>query len=204
MEFDWWNTIQARKKYAHMFFLKFFFYLFFLFLKLHLFQTSRGQVTRFLPQIYKIMKFTPFWVTYPKLVKKVNVLRGGDLDLINYWLYCSIWKKWGDYFLHRFSPFTYRIFKRLSLVNPLSGNDCNLLNDKSLWKDEKNEVIYKKIDAQGPMGDAFNPLYFDKLVSRHFLRLRKRRICVTIKNSIRYLVIISFILITLMFDYGLI
>ena len=148
MEFDWWNTIQARKKYAHMFFFKFFFYLFFLFLKLHLFQTSRGQVTRFLPQIYKIMKFTPFWVTYPKLVKKVNVLRGGDLDLINYWLYCSIWKKWGDYFLHRFSPFTYRIFKRLSLVNPLSGNDCNLLNDKSLWKDEKNEVIYKKIYAQ--------------------------------------------------------
>ena len=52
--------------------------------ELHLFQTSRGQVTRFLPQIYKIMKFTPFWVTYPKLVKKVNVLRGGDLDLINY------------------------------------------------------------------------------------------------------------------------
>ena len=122
---------------------------------MHLFQTSRGQVTRFLPQIYKIMKFTPFWVTYPKLVKKVNVLRGGDLDLINYWLYCSIWKKWGDYFLHRFSPFTYRIFKRLSLVNPLSGNDCNLLNDKSLRKDEKNEVIYKKIDAQGPKGDAF-------------------------------------------------
>ena len=71
------------------FFKYFFFYfkkIFFLISQkeLHLFQTSRGQVTRFLPQIYKIMKFTPFWVTYPKLVKKVNVLRGGDLDLINY------------------------------------------------------------------------------------------------------------------------
>ena len=42
------------------------------------------------------------------------------------------------------------MFNLLSLENTLSGNDCSLLNDKSLWKDEKNEVIEKKIDAQGP------------------------------------------------------
>ena len=37
------------------------------------------------------MKFTPYWVT--QLFKKVNVLRGRDLDLMNYLLYCSIWNK---------------------------------------------------------------------------------------------------------------
>ena len=42
------------------------------------------------------------------------------------------------------------MFNLLSLENTLSGNDCSLLNDKSLRKDEKNEVIQKKIDAQGP------------------------------------------------------
>ena len=42
------------------------------------------------------------------------------------------------------------MFNLLSLENTLSGNDCSLLNDKSLWKDEKNEVVEKKIDAQGP------------------------------------------------------
>ena len=98
-------------------------------------------------------KFRQLWNSlriglHTQLFKKVNVLRGRDLDLMNYLiLYCSIWNKWADYFLHWFSPFTYRMFNWLSLANTLSGNDCNLLNDKSLWKDEKNKVIVKKIDA---------------------------------------------------------
>ena len=97
-------------------------------------------------------KFRQLWNSlriglHTQLFKKVNVLRGRDLDLMNYLLYCSIWNKWADYFLDWFSPFTYRMFNWLSLANALSGNDCNLLNDKSLWKDEKNKVIVKKIDA---------------------------------------------------------
>ena len=92
-------------------------------------------------------KFRQLWNSlriglHTQLFKKVNVLRGRDL------LYFSILNKWADYFLRWFSPFTYRMFNWLSLANTLSGNDCNLLNDKSLWKDEKNEVIYKKIYAQ--------------------------------------------------------
>ena len=35
-------------------------------------------------QIQKIVISTPHWVTYSKLFKKINVLRGGDLDPINY------------------------------------------------------------------------------------------------------------------------
>ena len=62
------------------------------------------------------------------------------------------------------------MFNLLSLENTLSGNDCSLLNDKSLWKDEKNEVVEKKIDAQG-QGDAFKSLYPDIILfSRYFLR----------------------------------
>ena len=47
------------------------------------------------------------------------------------------------------------MFDWLSLANTLSGNDCNLLSDKSPWKDEKNEVIDKKIDAKILKGDVF-------------------------------------------------
>ena len=59
------------------------------------------------------------------------------------------------------------MFDWLSLANTLSGNDCNLLSDKSPWKDEKNEVIDKKIDAKILKGDVFKPLSPDiKLFSR--------------------------------------
>ena len=108
---------------------------------------------------------------HTQLFKKLKVLRSGNLDLTSNSLNCSIWDKRADYFLHWFSPFTYRMFNWLSLANTLSGNDCNLLNDKSLWKDEKNEVIVKKIDAKILKEAVFNPLHPDIILfSRHFLR----------------------------------
>ena len=92
------------------------------------------------PQFFRKLRHSFYIDLHPQLFKKLKVLRSGNLDLTSNSLNCSIWDKRADYFLHWFSPFTYRMVNRLSLANTLSGNDCKLLNDKSLWKDEKKKL----------------------------------------------------------------